>query len=420
MRTALALVLFATLGAAAEPVTLRTELRPGPEPWVGQRVSLYVTVVMAGSPSRSPRFELPLVPGAVFLQAPGSPLLGSERREGVEHTTQRFELLAFVQRAGPLLMGPVTVRVELDGTEHVLKTEPQQLDARLPEGVPPGLTRITSKDVSIAQRWEPDQREATVGDAFVRRVTIRAADQMAIAIPPAPVPELTGLGAYAAAPVVEDRLSRGALTGERTDEVTFVCEAAGTYELPDLVYAWWNPVAARLEQHVLEGRTLVVAAAPVVASAHEAEAESAGSAWWAVLVSGSALAGSAWITRRRVATWWGERRRRRAASEAVAFARLARACRVGDAPAAWHDLLTWLRRIEPGGQAVVVGEFAARHGSRSLDDAAVVLQQALLDGSRWSGGDLLTSSAELRRVVRSSRQSSRSGWDARELNPRPQ
>ena len=406
---------LALLSSLQEPVQLRTELRPTGEVWVGQRVSLYVTVVMAGRPDHSPRFDLPALGGAVFLQAPGSPLLGTEAIAGVEHTTQRFELLLYAQRPGELEVPPVRVRTSLAGEEHTGETGAFLLKARLPEGVDAGTALITTDELRLEQRWDPAPATSVVGQALRREVTVRTRDVLGLAVPPMPVPEIPGLAAYPADPLVEDRMSRGRLTGARTDAVTFVFAAPGTYELPALVYRWWNPETRRLERRELEGVSITVEPDPDAPAPEELVSGSSGVGRWIAILIGALAAGAAWLLRRRLGTRWNAWRARRAAGEAAHFRRLVLACRANDPAAAWRALVAWVGRAAPTDRAPVVGELARSLGRPELEREAEVLQRALLtQGASWSGAALLR---ELHAARLGLRRTEREPGEEPALNP---
>ena len=408
-------LLLATWAEAQEPVLLRTQVRPEGSVWVGQRVSLYVTVWMAERPEQSPRFDLPEVEGALLRQAPGSPLLGTERKDGATYTTQRFELLFFAQRAGLARVPPVQVRVTLGDTEHSAATAAVELDVRLPEGVAPETSLLTTRELSVTASWDPEREETIVGDAFTRTVTVRAADLLGIVVPPATPPDVAGLAIYPDEPLVDDRLQRGALSCTRTDRTTFVCTEPGTVVVPPLVYTWWNPERRRLERVELEGRTFDIQ--PDHAIREELDTESVeGASRWERFAGGAALlalGALAWSFRLRLLHAWTAFLERRAAREPAAFRRLRRACRSQDARRIWSELLVWMNQVQASDTSLVVMQVAHVWGGGDLAAEAARLKRCLLSGEPLDGSALLRGLARVRR---------RRGHDgaalaARQLNP---
>lgn len=395
---------LALLALAGDPVELRTQISPERDAWVGERVRVFVTVLMETRPMASPRFDLPRVDGALLQQSPGSPLLGTERIDGAQYITQRFELLLFPQREGEIEIPPIDVRVDLGAGDVELSTPPLAARAALPAGVEAGTALITTRDLSVDERFEPafdaeGRLELTVGDALSRTITLRAKDLLGIALPPAPVPSLDGLAVYPEAPSVDDRLQRGALSGTRSDRVTFVCARAGTYTFPALVYSWWNPGPGMLERVTLPARTLVVVPdpdAPVVASVEAPTTQRSRIALGALLALVAIGALVLWRSRSRLRAALRRRREEHGQREPARFAALVHACKSGNTAAGWIALLQWT--------AVLGGE----ERWDSIDDAAraleapellresAALQRALLDATPWSGAGLLEESRALR------------------------
>ncbi len=400
---ALALVLLAELLPAQEPVIVRTQVRSDREVWIGERTSVDVTVLMNARPDYSPRFELPPLDGALFLQAPGSPVLGTERIAGVEYTSQQFELMLFAQREGSIDVPALGVRVALSGEEFHVMTDPVRVVARRPDGVAHDGPLITTSQLTIEERWNPKPESATVGDAFERTITIRARNVMGLAVPPAPVPRVEGLAAYPGQPTVTDRVVRGDLSSTRIDVVTLVCERPGTVAIPSLVYRWWNPESRVLEEQSLPGISFDVAALPATPTADEPEepARDPRAAWLAVLAAAAALAalGFAWRPSTRRLGAWRERRRER---EAAYFRRLTAACRSGDAALAWTALLAWCNRITTTSRTPSLADLARSSGHAELVNETEDLQRALLDPRRtWSGDRLSAVLEHVRRDLQS-------------------
>ena len=390
-------------GPAGE-VSLGVLVRPEGRAWVGQRVSVYVTVRIPGRPDESPRFDLPQVSGALLLKAPGSPVLGTEREGDVEFTTQRHELMLFPQRPGVVEVPSVGVRVRLGDEERTAATAPLSVEAALPEGAAAGALLVTTTRFTAEQTWDPAPADATVGDAFVRTITLAADDLLGLALPPAPAPEVPGLRTYVDDPVVDDRMNRGRLSSTRVDRTTFVCTAPGRVELPGVTYTWYDPDAGRLRTEELPGAAFEVAPDPTLAEPPGPGADDGVDPATLALVVGALLVAALppFLMRRRLAAAWAARRARIAAAEPACFARLREACRRGDPAASWTALVSWMERAladaarsppghrappEPDGDAATG---AAGHPSDPRATArAGRLSLVALDGARTLGGDEL-------------------------------
>ncbi|MEO0650597.1 MAG: hypothetical protein AAFZ65_07965 [Planctomycetota bacterium] len=392
------------LGAAVQdPLWVETAVVPEDQAWVGQRVSIYITVGMLSRPSESPRLDLPAVDGALLSRAPGSPLLGAERVEGVEYTTQRIEVLLFPQRAGEVLVPPIGVRARLASGDHEAASGSVRVPAVLPDGAVEGALLFTSSEVSIEQRWEPPLAEARPGDAFRRTVALRADDVLGLALPPLPALAVEGLASYPDPPTVDDRMTRGALSGSRTDSITIVCERAGRFALPDLSYRWWNPERGRFEEQVLEGGTLVVRDVEAPSASARVDPDPAPGRARGAWIGAALLLVASWVgllLRRPVAARWAARRARRAAGEAGRFKRLRRACAADDPARSWAALTAWIEHQASTRQAVAVADWARERGAGDIESAAVELERALIDGQPWSGTDLAAAARAARRQWR--------------------
>ena len=107
---------------------------------------------------------------------------------------------------------------------------------------------------------------------------------------PLPAFDIDGLGVYADAPEVRDRVDRGSLAGTRVDRITVVFERPGSYVLPGLEFAWWDPAREELKRRTVEPLAVEVAENPAWAgAAPAAEAEGYAFRWtdtlWIVAVA---------------------------------------------------------------------------------------------------------------------------------------
>ncbi len=237
--------------------------------------------------------------------------------------------------------------------------------------------------------------------------------------PALPVAEVDGLAAYAQPPVFRDLQERGDFTGERVETVTYVCEREGTFTLPALVIPWWNLADEKLERIELAAVTFEVTASPLWGEAATRTSSVAAGLWrWAGVIFVFHVVGFflSWRYRKPVTAWVLAYRARRAESEAAYFARLQRACRQGEARAAWNALMRWLEKINPSTEAATIAGFLRAHPEAELDKQLTLLQAAAIEGrTDWSGSDLLT---PLRRVGAGRRRASTSAKPALpDLNP---
>lgn len=261
--------------------------------WVGQKVELYLELWSDGFSFGDQQFVLPEVPGAFLLQGDASTVKLSENRQGVTWQGLRYTLFLYPQKPGELRVPPFEVRFTVragfgtEPSEFGFRTDALRIEARLPDGARPGELLVTTADFSLQGSWSrPPPAEGPLqlqtGDALTLEVSRRAADVPGMVFQPLPRRGIEGLGEYPAAPVVADRVNRGALVGTRNDSVTFVCEKPGRYVIPEWRFTWWDPVRVELSEKVIPEVTLEVTAN--AAYGPEAAAGEGVSRLWAILI----------------------------------------------------------------------------------------------------------------------------------------
>jgi hypothetical protein len=406
------LLLLLTAPAADPPARARAELSPKDEAWVGQRVTLAVTLATPDLFAGAPSFALPDIPGAVVLPPAGSPVIGSETVGDVTYTTQRHEFAVFAERPGVVRIPAFHVRFESNAgfgkptVRREVTIDDLSFTARTPPGAEGLGTVIAARDLQVTTTWDPEPNNAKVGDAFTNTVTVTAAGVPGMVFPPLRFGAIDGLAAYPKPPAVNDRTERGALTGQRAEAVTYVCERPGAVTIPDRSLTWWDLDAKELKTVKLPGRSFEVAPDPKAPSdpaPGPTATPKAGSGWlWALPAAGAALvAGWLWHTRGR--PWWARYRQSRAESAPAAFARFRRACRSADPHAAYAALLGWLDRFGP----MSLDEFTARAGDPELAGvvadliARVYARPGATDRGPWAAADLAARAAAARQRLQS-------------------
>jgi hypothetical protein len=388
--------------------------RPGPA-WVGQRVALQVELLTTTFFAGAPVFQLPTIPQALLMQMEDHPVLDTEQIDDTTYNVQRHELALFLLRPGVYTVPPFMVRFAsaphygAPPEEHQLTTQALQVEARTPPGAEHLPSLIATRELRVTQTWQPQPEQAHPGDAFTRTITLTAPDVPGMIFPPLPLAQVDGLAVYPKPPVVQDQVERGAFIGQRTQTVTYVCERPGAVTLPALIIPWWDVEKQQLRQVTLPTLTLHIVA------------PRRGWPWWtigAVLVFATG-AGLCWRQRRTVLAAWEHWQARHQASEAGYFAQIHKACRTGDAVAAYNALLRWLDCMHSGpGSATLVDDLLTRHPNEDLRRHVETLQNAVLRrDTSWNGTALAEA---LHRVRREHRQREATARDARlpVLNPR--
>jgi len=274
--------------------------------WVGEKVDVYLDLWTRDLSFSGQAFTLPEARGGYLLQADSTTLKLTERRAGSSWQGLRYVFSLYPQRPGTVTVPPFDVRFSTgagygsEPRDWSFTTQELAVEAVLPPGAEAGALLVTTTDFSLDARWEPetaeqDRVELKVGDALVLSV-----ERVARGVPGmvfAPLPELSidGLGVYPDPPVVDDRVSRGDLTGTRKDRVTLVCERPGTYRLPALGFQWWDPQRQQLNRQTVPALTIEVKPNPAWAVAPESAGGDGSPAFdWRLL----------WLVPAALLAWW--------------------------------------------------------------------------------------------------------------------
>lgn len=271
--------------------------------WVGQEVEIYLELWSNGLSFGDQVFSVPEVPGGYLLQADASTLNLNEDRGGERWQGLRYTFLLYPQRAGRMVVPAFDVRFTARmgfGSEPARfeqRTAPLAIEVRLPEGGRADALTVTTRSFSLESSWsrvlpEDGPLSLQTGDALTLEVRRRAADLPAMVFEPLPLPSIEGLGVYPAAPEVNDRVNRGEVTGERIERITFVCERAGRYEIPEWRFQWWDPERGVLAEKVIAAQTLEVTTNPAYGSSSTAAGPQPGRAfpWRTLLIALAVLA----------------------------------------------------------------------------------------------------------------------------------
>jgi hypothetical protein len=245
---------------------------PGKEQiWVGQRAKIVIELLVPGYFSGAPAFDLPNAADILLIPPEERPILDSEAIQGISYTVQRYELSAFARRAGQHEIPAFAIRLKYkrapldkEALEASVQTPPIQFRASAPPGAEKLSGVLSSDELTCTEKWQPELTKAKVGDAFTRIVTFFASDIPAMAFPPFPIGEIDGIGIYSKPPVLNDRSERGVMRGERQDTITYVCQRAGQFVIPETRLTWWNLKTKQLRTIDLPPRTFEVASNPAL------------------------------------------------------------------------------------------------------------------------------------------------------------
>lgn len=363
------LILLLSLPAMAqtEGVVVRTAVKPEQGAVLGQHVSVFVDVLFPGEMPRPPRVSLADMSGAQIVRYETQATTMSDTIDGKAYAGQRFEFALYPRRGGQLTVpGPSVAVLNSSGdTVGQVQGKPVEVQITVPPGVDPTRPVVAADSFALEEQWQPAPSSAfKAGDAIVRTITRVAPDVPGMAMLDLSFTAPQGVRIYVDPPQSTDQVSRGTITGRRTDRVTYVFESGGSFVIPEVAQPWWGLSANRLRRAVGAGTTIAVASAPVVAAPGDRIER------W-IFVAATALgvvslALWAWL---RVRRWRADRHARWLASEAKAFDDLKAACRKDGSEAAYRAFTTWRQRLPRPAEAVPLAE---------------EIEAALFAGAPWS------------------------------------
>jgi hypothetical protein len=263
----LGLALPAMAQPAPDGQRIDAYLEPAGEVYVGQQLRLTVHLETDTWFASAPRYPEIQIPGAIVLQ-PEAFAVNSTRREGGRTWTgQRQRYVIFPQRSGTLAIAPfqVTFSAAVDGQPgppSSLSTPGVTTRVRMPPGGGELAAFVTATALTVRESWDREPADLVVGDALVRSITRRAEGTFALLLPPLAFPDLEKIASYPAQPRLEDRTNRGRYSGTRVDQVSYVLQQAGTFEIPSMAFHWFDLGSNRMRTETLPAVTLTVADNP--------------------------------------------------------------------------------------------------------------------------------------------------------------
>jgi len=281
--------------------TVSSEISPSEPVVPGQRLKLIIKVATPRWFTDGTQIQKPEVPGLVILQTQDFAANASEQRDGQNWTVQRWILDVFATAPGRFTLPPIAVTVSvstspgrsIQGTALAPATQVVATLAPPLEGIEQW---IASPELTLEQTLEglPEDGVLAVGAAVRRQISIKAAQVMAMMLPPPAMDPVQGLQIYAEPPILRSDSNRGALNAERRDVVTYIATESGQTVLPEIRLQWWHTEQHRLTTVTLPAIPITVSDARVIANDWSAKA----------LLTGKILAGFVLIA---LLVWWARR-----------------------------------------------------------------------------------------------------------------
>lgn len=395
--------------------------------WTGEVVPLVVTLYSPGPFSGTASFGLPKMPRTAILKV-GNPVVGSEVVDAETWFTQRHEFKLYTQQSGSVVVPPFPVHFN---GKKTFTADPEPMEGttselRFQSNRPPGTeklgTVIATADMDLAQTWLPNEMDTVqAGDVIQRTITRRAAGTTAMMIPPAPSEAPDGVRVYTSPPTVEDKTDRGQSNATRRDILKYQFERPGTFDLPELRFAWWDTESGELKRELLSGNTVTVTGVVRSPESIDRAATGADDSRGPLVLWIAGIGLLAWVVCKpatRLVTKW---QTHRSSPIAVAARKVEAACHTNDASAAYSALLEWQRGIVGDGKAAAADLRKHAMSGTEFQQASEELSSHLFGNSSgtggWSGGRLSIAFSKAGHRLDTAQRNTSSQPGLRPLNP---
>lgn len=444
MRRLGAVLLLLVTGVAGAEVRVDAFAEPGGDVYLGQRVRLIVEVRTDTWFTTAPRYPELKLDGTVALLPEAFGVNFTKREGGTTWAGQRQRYVLFPQRVGQLTVPPIDVALAVStggraGETQVVTTPSVTINVVAPPGSADVPAFVTTPRLRVSEEWEGNVEDLKVGDAITRRITQSADDVFALLLPTVEFGGIEGFGVYPGTPQLDDRVERGSYAAVRTDQVTYVLQAEGDYEIPAIEIHWFDLGRQRMTTETLDALEVTVLPNPDAVLGEEEPAEEEASIsieqalrgaldWlaanihWLTLLAG-ALFGLQWLWRRYVPSWiaaFRDARERRRRSEARYFDELMRAVRAGNEDEAVACFWRWADRLPGRSAPLTLAALADDSGDRELAAAWRDFEAARYGKRAGEGRPRITAASlkTLRRAwLRRQRPAAHPAQAADRLNP---
>ena len=251
----------------ADKLHMRTWIEPDNNIVAGQQINLFIEIAtdrwFSGG-TRIGRFE---VDDAIVLQREKFAVNSSRRERGQSWTIQMWTLTVYPQRSGLFKIPAIPIRLSIAGEnlESIvgeIQTRPLSFSTRIPEELKIADSWVATSRFEVEESFNKPLEELKTGDALLRTIKLSADDLPAMMLPGFSAEKIPGLAIYQKPPKVNDKVNRGDYIAERTEELTYVFEQAGDYELPPRTFYWWNTNSETVESIILPSHSLSVTKLP--------------------------------------------------------------------------------------------------------------------------------------------------------------
>ncbi|WP_428413759.1 hypothetical protein [Pararhizobium sp.] len=248
IRAWIAITIFLALGStasAAEPFA-RAKMESTGRIVPGQQVLIDVDILVPDFFTSPPQFPLFDVPDAIVTLPDDRAQNMVETIDGVQYAGIRRTYAVIPEASGTFTLPPVVITFGYSQDGKPVAGETALPAVRFTVEAAPGGTAsspiFAARGLTIGQSFDRAPSSSKTGDAIVRTITIFAENTQAMMIPAIPSAAAPGLKPYPASPKLADGVqAEDRTTGStRTETITYIAEAEGTFEIPAVSYPWFD------------------------------------------------------------------------------------------------------------------------------------------------------------------------------------
>lgn len=196
--------------------------------------------------AKGTKFDPPQIADTVILPANQFAINSTKRVKGITWASQLRELTLYPLKEGRYQIPPIDVFVSIKtaasgAIEGKLFTPQLSFSVDVPTALKQVDHYTVSTDFQISIKGEFNEDQSySIGDAVTQVITFNADDIPAMMLPRYTKPALNGVSIYHKPAQLQDRISRGTLTGMRTESFTYIFERPGEYFIPEQNFYWWS------------------------------------------------------------------------------------------------------------------------------------------------------------------------------------
>ena len=241
---------------SSDEIRIKTWIDPNSRIVPNQQIKLQVevsTIYRLGGGIKIGLFE---IDDAIMMRREKFGFNSSYREGANTWTSQRWSIAVYPRRGGEFNVPSIPLKLSIAKTDQALIVGDvttksftfyvEALDAPAISVLKDQqwvATRALKANLSIDATLD----NLAAGDAAIVRLELSAPNVPAMMLPRLQLPETDGIAMYYKAPALKDKSNRGVYQASSTQQITFVFEQPGTYQLDTQQLYWWNLETATLE-----------------------------------------------------------------------------------------------------------------------------------------------------------------------------